>query len=280
MILAACKPQAEVIPATAEPTVEITLEPTPTMVPMAALVNGEGITLVDFQAELSRYQNSPTTGQAAAEKPAEEIVLDSMIENLLFKQGAVENGYQSTPEEIQQKVDQLITRVGGNAAFDSWMQQNGYDLDSLKSALADSIAAAWMRDKIISEVPSTAEQVHVLQVLVFDEAEAQGILQQVRTGVDFATLAEQYDPITGGDLGWFPRGYLLQPDVETAAFDLQPGGVSDVIATSSGYHIIQVVEREEQHTLSPDAYAVLQQKALQDWIASKKQASQIETFIQ
>jgi peptidyl-prolyl cis-trans isomerase C len=72
-----------------------------------------------------------------------------------------------------------------------------------------------------------------------------------------------------------PRGYLLEPDLEEAAFSLEPGQYSDVIATEVGYHILLVLERDPQHPLSPDAYLVMQEKALQDWLAQKRAESEI-----
>ena len=72
----------------------------------------------------------------------------------------------------------------------------------------------------------------------------------LEAGADFTELAYEYDPLTGGDLGWFPAGYLLQPDVETAAFSLQPGQYSGIIQTSYGYHIVYVIERDSNHPLS------------------------------
>lgn len=284
--LTACNSPAALTPAvletiTSEVSEQATVQPTETPEPMAARVNGFVISLEDYQSELARYELAlDGTPQSDAEAPSSQIVIQSMIEDVLLTQGAEENGYQPDPEILQQKLDEIINRIGGNTVFDGWMQKFGYNMDSFKKALEISIASAWMRDQIVSEVPNEAEQVHALQILVLSEPEAQGVLQQVRTGADFATLAEQYDPITKGDLGWFPRGYLLQPAVEEAAFSLQPGGASDVITTASGYHIIQVVGREADHPLSADTYAALQRLALKNWIKTRKENSQIEIFIQ
>ena len=41
----------------------------------------------------------------------------------------------------------------------------------------------------------------------------------------------------GGELGWFQRGQL-QPSLEAAAFSLPPGGVSEVIETPVGFHLL------------------------------------------
>lgn len=40
-----------------------------------------------------------------------------------------------------------------------------------------------------------------------------------------------------GDLGMFGRGAMQKP-FEAATFSLQPGGLSDVIKTDSGIHVI------------------------------------------
>ena len=132
-----------------------------------------------------------------------------------------------------------------------------------------------MRDKIISAVPKTADQVYAAQILFYNEEAARTVADQLNSGANFAELAILYEPNTGGQLGWFPRDYILEPALEEAAFGLEPDQYSDVITTEVGYHIIKVMERDSQHPLSPDAYLVLQAKALQDWLAQRRSESEI-----
>jgi parvulin-like peptidyl-prolyl isomerase len=61
-------------------------------------------------------------------------------------------------------------------------------------------------------------------------------------GADFAALANEYteDPSgkgNGGRLGTFGRGRMV-PEFDKATFELQPGGVSDVVESPFGFHII------------------------------------------
>ena len=132
-----------------------------------------------------------------------------------------------------------------------------------------------MREKIIAEVPSTAEQVHVQQILLYNQDKAQDFLNQLNGGADFDELASQADSITRGDLGWVPRGYLLEPKIEEAAFALDVGQHSDVIATDVGFHIVRILGRDPQHPLSPDAYLALQELALKNWIETQRQQANI-----
>jgi parvulin-like peptidyl-prolyl isomerase len=146
--------------------------------------------------------------------------------------------------------------------------------------LRRQLAAAWQRDQLAAAVPTQAEQVHARQILTIDEDIANQALEQVKIpGTNFAVYAYRYDPQSGGDLGWFPRGYLTRPEVEDAAFALQPGEISPVIRSQVGYHIIQVIAREPSRALSPDARRVLQHKALQDWLKSRKDGSKIEILL-
>jgi peptidyl-prolyl cis-trans isomerase C len=137
------------------------------------------------------------------------------------------------------------------------------------------MAAAWMRDQIIATLPATAEQVHVKQILFYNAEEAQNVYALLQSGWDFNVLAEQYDPLTKGELGWFPRGYLEHPTIEEAAFALQPGQYSPVVESSIGFHILYLVERDPQHLLSPDALLALQERALQDWLSLRRNESTI-----
>ena len=132
-----------------------------------------------------------------------------------------------------------------------------------------------MRDKIVTAVPKTADQVHVRQILLYNENDAIYWRNQLKGGADFDTVARIVDPKTGGELSWFPRGYLLEPKIEDAAFSLQVGQVSDIIQTEVGFDLIKVLERDPQHVLAPDAYLAMQELALKDWVASQRASATV-----
>lgn len=80
-------------------------------------------------------------------------------------------------------------------------------------------------------------------------AQAEELLKQLRSGKDFAELARKNSEDTGsaekgGELGWIVRGQTVQA-FEDAAFSLKPKELSEVIGTEYGFHILQVMDKEQ-----------------------------------
>ncbi len=249
--------------------------PTATPPPSVATVDGEYITIAEFQAELARYKSAQTAlGITVSEEEANKIVLEDMIAQVMLSQAAREANFNLTESDLKSRVDALAESVGGAEALSAWESAHGYDDASFKVALKRSAEAAWMRDKIIADVPTTAEQIHVRQILTYNEEDARAALDELKGGADFDELAAQYDPITLGELGWVPRGYLLDEKADEAVFALQAGAYSDVVATNAGFHIFKALERGD-HPLSPDALLTVQELALKNWVAEQRASSKI-----
>ena len=92
------------------------------------------------------------------------------------------------------------------------------------------------------------EAIRTRHILLSTEEEANSILERLRKGEDFASLARVHsaapEAIHGGDMGFVGRGQLPR-DFETALFDLEPGSISPVIKTPYGFHIFQVIEKRQ-----------------------------------
>ncbi|MGC9403852.1 peptidylprolyl isomerase [Vibrio genomosp. F10 str. 9ZC157] len=98
---------------------------------------------------------------------------------------------------------------------------------------------------------STEEQRKVSHILVQGELEAaEKILADLKSGADFATLAEELSQDIGsaeegGSLGWIERD-VMDPSFETAAFELaNVGDISEVVTSNFGYHIIKLDELKD-----------------------------------
>lgn len=252
------------------------MPPTPTPPPSAAVVNGEYITLAEFQAELQRYKTAQQgLGKTVTDEDTNKTVLEDLIAQVLLAQAARDAGFDLTEADLQSRIDALAAQVGGAEALSKWQSEHGYDETSFRLALKRAAESAWMRDKIIAGIPNTAEQVHVQQILTYNEQDALAVMERLKAGDDFNELAITYDPVTGGELGWVPRGYLLDPKADEAVFALEVGAYTDVIATDAGFHIFKAIEREPNHPLSPDALLLLQEQAIKKWLTQQRQQGEI-----
>jgi parvulin-like peptidyl-prolyl isomerase len=284
------------VPATDQPkTSEATQpppSPTPTTEPFAALVNGQPITLAEYERQVASYETSMTAagqdpntpeGQATLAQNR-EWVLDQMIDQVLIVQAAGQAGVIISDAELDATIRSLRDEIGEDA-FQQWLQNEGMSLDEMRERLRSDMTAGQMANRIADErVPTRTEHVHARHILVSTEEEARQILAQLQAGADFVTLAQAYSQDistrdTGGDLGFFPKGILTSPEVEAVAFSLQPGQISDVVPSALGFHIVQVVERVPDMEISADNLRLLRDKAVQEWVVSLRAAAQIERFI-
>lgn len=277
---AASPPASATAPASTQAPTATALPPTPspTPVPLALKVNGEGVSLAEFQAGMLQIEAAAQAlGQALSPQEQRAMVLNDLIETELLAQAARAAGFQVSDEALQASLDEIVAAQGSQAALQDWQARMGHTPESFHTALRRGLEAAWQRDQIAASVPERAEQVHARQILVLSEAAAQQVVAQLgQAGANFATLAFGYDLSTGGDLGWFPRGYLTQPAVEEAAFILQPGEVSGIVETDFGFHIVQVIARESDRPLEPLVRQALGRKALAAWLAAQRQQAQVE----
>jgi len=282
--------EATAVPATPTPTL-----PPPSPTPqLAALVNGQPILLESFQRELKRYELAQEELGLLPGVDGEDyqrVVLDALIEKELLRQAAYAGGTEVTPQMVDDRVVQLRLAASEHGGFDPWLAANKWTLEEFRLALADEMLAETMVARITADVPYTGEQVRARYIQVDDLALAESLLAQINEGADFADLAARYsrDVVTGpagGDLGFFARGALLVPEVEEAAFSLQPEQNSPVIAVKDEatgqtiYYLLQVTERDLQRPLSTDLRFKLLQEAYDSWLADQFSAATIVPLLE
>ncbi len=89
---------------------------------------------------------------------------------------------------------------------------------------------------------------------------AEEVLSKVKNGEDFDELIKEYneDPGATDDGYTFAKDGSMVKEFEDASFALKVGGISELVETTYGYHIIKRIER----TITADDYiAVLQKNA-------------------
>lgn len=260
--------------------------PSATPEPLAAEVNGEWITLDEFEREVARFAaGRAVLGIDLAPSPDDrKAVLRAMIEERVVVQQALSEGITVDAAAIAQGVDQARAARGGDPAFSEWLARSGYTVEEFTLALKRQMLSRAITDRIVDGVPPQGEQVHAAHILVSSRALADEVRLNVASGADFSQMARTYSQdlstrAGGGDLGWFPRGWLAVPEIEAAAFALAPGEVSPVLAAADGYHVVRTIEKESERPLSAPVLEAARRKALRDWIDEKVARAQVQVFV-
>lgn len=273
-----------------------TLTPSPTEKPstagLAARVNGQDITLAQFNAEMARYlaadPASPDPQSADGKALAAQLqdsVLSALIDRMVIAQEAQRNNITVTDKQIDEEIASLVQIRGGRDQFDQWLAHNKQTEQDLRDSIRNELLADMMRDRIVEQLPRTADYVHAYHIVVATQAEAQNALARLKNGTKFSALAlsisiDDSTRADGGDLGWFTHGTgaVVWSEVEDAAFKLSPGQLSPIVHSPIGYHIIKVVDRQTM-ALTPDDMAYVQQAAVEQWMNRLITNSKIEKFI-
>ncbi len=117
----------------------------------------------------------------------------------------------------------------------------------------DEIRQYYEQNKAQFTLPEQRQARHVLVKVAPDapaptieaaRKKAQSIVDQAKSGADFAQLATQFSEdegskAQGGDLGLFPRGRMV-PEFEEAVFGNPPGSIVGPVRSSFGFHVIKV----------------------------------------
>jgi parvulin-like peptidyl-prolyl isomerase len=259
--------------------------------PLAARVNGQPILLEDYEKEVARFEAAMIAqGYDLASEEGQQMmaqtrlqILESMIDQVLIEQAAAREGVTVSEEEVETQVLANID-LAGEEEFNAWLEANDMTMEEFRAAVRAQLLSAAMFEKVTASVPTSAEQVHARHILLEKEEEARELLSQLQGGGDFAALAKLYsqDESTreqGGDLGWFPRG-LLAPEVEEAAFALEPGQVSAAVHSQFGYHIIQLLEKEADRPLSAEMLHSLKAQTFRRWMQEQRETATIERFVE
>lgn len=247
---------------------------------LAAVVNGQPIS----RAQLDNELNARASRSQAADVTAFAIeVLESMINQTLIEQYAAANGISISPEQVQTEIDALTLAASENQMTLS--EITGYPDTMLSQKVRENLITQAVINAIVAAVPTTAPHVHARHILVKSETEARDILNQLANGADFVDLAAQYslDVSTapaGGDLGWIAHGDLLQPEIEAALFDMpEQSRWPDPVSSGLGYHILEVLERDEARQLDATGLAFQQQQAFSVWLENERATATITRYI-
>lgn len=139
------------------------------------------------------------------------------------------------------------------------------------------------------EAAQPVEEFRARQILLGTEADAIAVIERLKAGEDFATIAkegslDEASKQNGGDLGFMTRGTSL-PEIEDAIADLSPGQFADKpIQTAFGYHVVKLEDVRNQpsptfEALAPRLRQMLEAQAAQQIIVDLRSSTKIEKLV-
>jgi foldase protein PrsA len=258
---------------------------------LAATVNGSPIGMEDYQKQVSQVdaffeqEGLDLESEEGRERLAQarRQVLEQMIDQELVRQAAVEMDVSISDAELESHIQEIIEQSGGQEQFTQSLQATGASYDDFRQMLLDQLLSEAIFSAVTASIDSVAEQVHARHILLPTRERAEEVLTRLQTGEDFAFLAGEYSEDVssrerGGDMGFFPRS-VMPPEVEDAAFSLDIGQTSETIESPFGFHIIQVLEREERE-IAVEIFENLRQQAFMQWLQGQRENATIERFVE
>ena len=255
---------------------------------IVAVVNDEIILLSELAVfsqafeERAAAEAPDPVGRALARREVRQKILDEMIADRLVGGEATLLGLTVSEREVDAEIARIKRENNfDDATFRKQLTAQGMD----EKMLRDQLRRLRLRQKVMevrvqprvsvsdSEVrkyyeenfknddrvrlrmiskkfPKAASTAEVAKLQV----RLRELRERVLKGEDFGELAkvetEGSNPTQGGDIGWIVRGDVAE-EIETLAFALEKGAVSEPFRLGDGVHILQVTDREP---LPPKAY--------------------------
>ncbi len=210
-------------------------------------------------------------------------ILENFLgEKLLLNQAkidSIEISESSVEMELDNRLSYFTSMIGSPEALEEYFGKSILEIkEDMRSAVRDASITRQMQSTITGEVTITPSEIkdyynglskdsipyidlkvelsQIVQYPPVDEAAVFEVKQtlldlrrRILDGEKFTTLAVLYSEgpsaSKGGEIGFMGKGEL-DGEYAKAAFSLKAGGVSTIVESSFGYHIIQLIERREE----------------------------------
>jgi len=249
---------------------------------IVAVVNQELVTNSEVNQRLARVREEAARSKATLPplSALRKQVLESLIDERVMVTNARDTGARIDDPEIDRAVANVATQNQMTLAqLRERLRQEGIPFTKYRETIRDQIMVERVREReVVSRIKvsdaeideviekrrkaaGTSTQINVAQILVTvpegaadgvvaeRRARADGALNRVRGGEDFATVAreisEDSNRAQGGEMGMRPVDRL--PDLFARAVQgLKPGEVApDLIRSGAGFHVLKLVDRKD-----------------------------------
>lgn len=216
----------------------------------AAKVDGRFVSYGDYLSELQPLKhyvenvaNNSDSGAAPVDFDSADgkkqlaelkrVAIEESKRKALVKIMAKEEGVSIAKSEVNDAVQTEVSNQGGERKFLEAIEfYYGWTMKDFRRIISSKLLEEKLKPQYSPEQRSKVED----------------LATRINQGGDFAALAKEFseDPGSkdeGGDLGLSSPGAYVK-EFEDAAYQLEPGEVSDIVQTKHGFHIIKMTERQ------------------------------------
>lgn len=243
---------------------------------IVAVVNDDIVLQSEFDSELKQVQ-AKLAQLGVNEIPEDEVrkqALERLILRKLQLQEAARLGLDADEQTLQQALVNIAQRNGMTVPqLEKAMEAQGISPAGFRKQLREEIILQRLHNReVISRIQVTKAEVdnylannsstdkkqltyHLRHILIPTpegasskeiekaRAKAHKLIQRLRAGADFATLATRYSKdqqaLQGGDMGWLPAGQV--PTLFAQELNqMNPGDIRGPLQSPSGFHIIKL----------------------------------------
>jgi peptidyl-prolyl cis-trans isomerase D len=244
--------------------------PTPTITPTEVLFPTMS------SQQMTIYPATATATEAATGTPEPNTTPEDTTPTATFTAGpptptfvpeaATATTTPYTLEGFQQQYNETLTEFKDYGISEQTLREV-YEVQILRQKLQEDLA---------KDLPRTDVQVWARHILVDTAELAKQVQTMLLAGEDFAKVAQDFSKDTGsaangGDLGWQPASNFV-PEFSEAVKTQEIGAIGEPVQTQYGYHVIQVIAREEL-PLTDAQFETKAQTALTDWLTAAREAA-------
>ena len=225
--------------------------------------------------ELTLYPSTAT----ATEAPTETAVPNSTPDAAVTATATFTAG-PPTPSPVPELPTQSptpYTLEGFQKQYnDTLTEFKGYGISeqTLREVYETQILRTKLQEDMAKDLPHKEVQVWARHILVDTEVAAKQVEELLKAGEPFEKVARDLSKDTGsaakgGDLGWAPASNYV-PEFKDAVLKQEIGVIGPPVKTQYGYHIIQVIARQEL-PLTNDQFQQAVQTAFNDWLTAARE---------
>ena len=285
---------------------------------MTLYVNDEEVPAAPIEQEMERLR--PQYEQTFAGQPPEEREKqlrewsrENVIERVLLRQAALRDEEPVPSEAVEEAYGKMVERCGGKESFLQRLDMSEDKESQIRLDIERDMRFERFLEKITSAVAEPGEEevrrhyednldrftvpemVRASHIVKHTpegcdpekiQEEMRKVLKKLRNNAYFADMVAQHSdcPDNDGDLGFFPRGQMVQ-EFEDVAFGLNVGEMSGVFRSPLGFHIAKVTDRRSAAPRPYDrirdlvARQLLQERqneAIENFVDKEKTAAKIE----